>query len=173
MTSLALGPDRLWRSPRAAALAPLAISGGLLLGALGFQYIGGLAPCALCLDQRYAHGAALLLAAGGLVVRGRTGWLLVGLAGLAMLVSAGVGVFHVGVEQKWWQGPTGCSGGDLSGLSAAEAMRRLMETPAIRCDEVPWSLLGISMAGWNAIVSGVAGLAVAAGALSRFARNPA
>jgi disulfide bond formation protein DsbB len=89
------------------------------------------------------------------------------LAGLAMIVSAGIGVFHVGVEQKWWAGPTGCSASNLSGLSPAEAAKRLMETPVVRCDEIAWSLLGISMAGWNAIISAVAGVAVAALAFAR------
>lgn len=161
------------QSPRLAALAPVAVSGLLLLGALGFQYIGGLAPCALCLDQRYAHGAAIVLGVAGLVVRGRLGWLLVGLAGLAMLVSAGIGAFHVGVEQKWWAGPTGCSGGDLTGLSPVEAAKRLMETPVVRCDDIAWSLLGISMAGWNAIISGIAGIVVAVFAFTRARRNRA
>jgi disulfide bond formation protein DsbB len=155
------------QSPRHAALAPLAVSGGLLLGALAFQYLGGLAPCALCLDQRWAHGAALVLALGGLIVGGRIGWILIALAGAAMIVSAGIGLFHVGVEQKWWAGPTGCSATDLSGLSPAEAAKRLMGTPVVRCDEIAWSLLGISMAGWNAIVSGLAGALIAASAFMR------
>ncbi len=172
MTAASLASAWFWRTPRNAALAPLGVSGALLLGALAFQYVGGLAPCALCLDQRYAHGAALVLAAGGLLARGRTGWALVALAGLAMVVSAGIGAFHVGVEQKWWAGPTGCSGGSLVGLDAAEAMKRLMETPVVRCDEVPWSLFGISMAGWNMIVSGVAGILLAVGASLRLARMP-
>lgn len=165
MTSLA--QNWLWQSPRHAALAPLFVSGGLLLGALGFQYLGGLAPCALCLDQRYAHGAALALAVLGLVLRGRIGWTLVGLAGLAMIVSGGIGAFHVGVEQKWWQGPSGCSASSLVGLSPAEAAKRLMATPVVRCDEIAWSLLGISMAGWNAIVSVIAGAVVAAFSFQR------
>lgn len=163
----ALSPAWFGQSPRHAALAPLAVSGALLLGALAFQYIGGLAPCALCLDQRYAHGAALALGLAGLIVRGRAGWVLISLAGVAMLVSAGIGFFHVGVEQKWWEGPTGCSGGSLAGLSPAEAAKRLLETPVVRCDAVAWSLLGISMAGWNAILSAIAGVAVAALGFSR------
>lgn len=168
MTPLAGSAPWLLRSPRHAALAPVAVSGLLLLGALAFQYVGGLAPCALCLDQRYAHGAAIALGGLGLLVRGRTGWLLVGFAGLAMLVSAGIAGFHVGVEQKWWEGPTGCAGGSLAGLDPAEAMRRLMETPVVRCDEVAWSFVGISMAGWNMVVSGLAGAVIAAVAFHRF-----
>lgn len=149
------------QSPRHAAVAPLLVSGGLLLGALAFQYLGGLPPCALCIDQRYAHGAAIVLAVLGLILRGRIGWTLVALAGAAMIVSGGIGVFHVGVEQKWWAGPSGCSAGGLTGLDPAEAAKRLMETPVVRCDEIAWALLGISMAGWNAIISVVVGAAVA------------
>lgn len=135
-------------------------SAALLLGALGFQFIGKLAPCALCIDQRYAHAAALILAAAAIVVRGRLGWLLAGLAALALATSGGIGVFHAGVEQKWWLGPTGCTGGSLADLTPEEALKRVMGTPVVRCDEIPWSLFGISMAGWNAIVSlGVAGIA--------------
>jgi disulfide bond formation protein DsbB len=162
-----LSQNWLWQTPRHAAVAPLVVSGGLLLGALAFQYLGGLAPCALCLDQRYAHAAALVLAVAGLIVGERFGWILVGLAGLAMIVSAVIAGFHVGVEQKWWAGPSGCSAGGLAGLSPAEAAKRLMETPVVRCDEIAWSLLGVSMAGWNALVSGIAGAAIALIAFSR------
>lgn len=146
--------------PARLALIVLLTSGALLLGALGFQFFGGLAPCDLCMDQRYAHVAALVLAIAAIVVRGRIGWLLAGLAMVALAMSGGIGIFHAGVEQKWWAGPTGCTGGSLTGLSTEEAAKRLMGTPVVRCDEIPWSLLGISMAGWNAIVSlGVALLA--------------
>jgi disulfide bond formation protein DsbB len=139
--------------PARLALVAFLTSGALLLGALGFQFIGGLAPCDLCMDQRYAHVVALVLAIAAIIVRGRLGWLLAGLAVAALAVSGGIGIFHAGVEQKWWAGPTGCSGGSLTGLSTEEAAKRLMGTPVVRCDEIPWSLLGISMAGWNAIVS--------------------
>ncbi|MEO8558517.1 MAG: disulfide bond formation protein B [Rhodospirillales bacterium] len=146
--------------PARLALIPLAVSGALLLGALGFQFIGKLPPCALCVDQRYAHVAALILAVVAIIVRGRIGWILVGLAVLALAVSGGIGIFHAGVEQKWWAGPTGCTGGSLADLTPEEATKRLMGTPVVRCDEIPWALFGLSMAAWNAIVSlGVALLA--------------
>ena len=146
--------------PARLALVVFVASAALLLGALGFQFIGKLAPCALCIDQRYAHVVALVLAAAAVVVRGRAGWVLAGLAVLALATSGGIGIFHAGVEQKWWAGPTGCTGGSLADLTPEEATKRLMGTPVVRCDEIPWSLFGISMAGWNAIVSlGVALLA--------------
>jgi len=160
MTMIATASDWVDR-PQRLAIIPFLASGLLLLGALGFQFIGGLAPCDLCMDQRYAHLAALALAIAAVIVRGRIGWILAGLALAALAVSGGIGVFHAGVEQKWWLGPTGCTGASLSGLTPEEATRRLMGTPVVRCDEIPWSLFGISMAGWNAIVSlGVALLAL-------------
>ena len=139
--------------PARLALLVVAVSGALLLGALAFQFLGGLAPCALCVDQRYAHVGAVALAIGAVLVRGRTGWMLAGLAIAALALSGGIGIFHAGVEQKWWQGPSGCSGSSLVGLSPEEALKRLMGTPVVRCDEIPWSLLGLSMAAWNGIIS--------------------
>jgi disulfide bond formation protein DsbB len=152
MNAMAFASSWLDRPVRL-ALVVFATSAALLLGALAFQFLGGLAPCALCVDQRYAHVAALIFAIGAVVLRGRVGWALAALAVLALAVSGGIGVFHAGVEQKWWAGPTGCSGGSLAGLTPEEATKRLMGTPVVRCDEIPWSLFGISMAGWNAIIS--------------------
>jgi disulfide bond formation protein DsbB len=152
MGSIATASSWLDR-PARLALVVFATSAVLLLGALGFQFLGGLAPCDLCMQQRYAHVAALVLAVAAVIVRGRVGWLLAGMAVVALAVSGGIGEFHAGVEQKWWLGPSGCTGASMSGLTPEEATKRLMGTPVVRCDEIPWSLLGISMAGWNAIVS--------------------
>ena len=126
----------------------------LLGGAYAFQYRGGLVPCEMCWWQRYPHMAALVLAlaallAGRMPDRGRS---LVWLAALAIAVSGGLGVYHAGVELHLWQGLTQCSGA-ASGGSAEDLMNALMATPLVRCDEVQWSWLGISMAGWNAILS--------------------
>jgi disulfide bond formation protein DsbB len=129
-----------------ARLLALLVPLGLLGGALGSQYLGGLHPCEMCYWQRWPHGAAILLAAGALLVPARAR-LLTALAALAIAVSGAIGVFHAGVELGWWQGLTRCtSGGALS-------LDELMNVPLVRCDQVQWSLLGISMAGWNAIVS--------------------
>jgi disulfide bond formation protein DsbB len=131
-------------------------SAGLLLGALAFQYIGGMAPCALCIWQRWPHVVALA-GAGALVVPGVL-LPLIGAGGAA--ASGGIGMYHTGVERGWWPGPASCSaGGDLSGLSAEELLAQIMAAPVVRCDAVPWEMLGLSMASWNAVVSfGIAGL---------------
>ncbi|MGY6706311.1 disulfide bond formation protein B [Roseinatronobacter sp.] len=136
----------------------LALAGsiGLLLGALAFQYIGGMAPCALCIWQRWPHVVALL-GAGALVLPNPV-FAMLGAAGAAG--SGAIGIYHTGVERAWWEGPSSCSaGGDLSGLSAQELLDRIMAAPVVRCDEVPWEMLGLSMASWNAVLSfGIAAL---------------
>ena len=126
-------------------------SAGLLAGAFAFQYIGGLAPCQLCLWQRWPHAAAVLIGVLALV----TGWRGLAWAGaLAALATAGIGVFHVGVEQLWWEGLASCTAGSIEGISAADLLDPTKDVAAVvRCDEIPWSLLGISMAGWNVILS--------------------
>ncbi len=125
-------------------------SAALLLGALGFQYIGGLPPCDLCIWQRWPHLAAILIGAAALALPGR----LLPLAGAAAaLGTAAIGVFHTGVERGWWQGPTTCSSGPVGNLSADQLLEQIMAAPLVRCDEVAWSLLGLSMASWNAIAS--------------------
>jgi disulfide bond formation protein DsbB len=126
-------------------------STALLAGAFAFQYIGGLAPCALCLWQRWPHAAAILIGAVALA----TGWRgLLWLGALAALATAGIGGFHVGVEQGWWEGLATCTAGSISGISTADLLNPSADVAApVRCDEIPWSLAGISMAGWNAILS--------------------
>lgn len=133
-----------------AALAS-AGSAALLLGALAFQYLGGLAPCQLCIWQRWPHLVAVLI---GLAVLA-TGWRpLTLLAGLAALTSAGIGLFHVGVEQKWWEGLASCTGGSVEGISASDLLNPAVNVAqVIRCDAIAWQMFGISMAGWNVILS--------------------
>jgi disulfide bond formation protein DsbB len=151
--------------PRLLPVVALLASGALLGGAWAFQLGGGLAPCELCHWQRYPHYAALALALLLLPLgRGAPGRLLglfALLFGLAWLASAGVGVFHVGVEQHWWKGLEACGAGGIDGTLSIEALKaQILAAPVIRCDEVPWSLFGISLAGYNALISG--GLAVLA-----------
>jgi disulfide bond formation protein DsbB len=137
-------------------------SAALLAGALAFQHLGGLAPCALCLWQRWPHAAAVLTGGLALALPGRV---LPVLGLLAALATAGIGGFHVGVEQGWWQGLATCSAGSISGVPVGDLLDPNAAVAApVRCDAVPWSLLGISMAGWNMLLSlGLAGLwAVAA-----------
>lgn len=133
-------------------------SGALMLGALAFQHIGGMAPCALCIWQRYPHVAAVVigvLAALALL----PARMLAALGALAALVTAGIGLYHTGVERAWWDGPSACSGGNVASQSAQDLMAQIMAAPLVRCNEVPWEMLGLSMASWNAVVSlGLAGL---------------
>jgi disulfide bond formation protein DsbB len=133
---------------KARALA-LIIPGALMAGALGSQHIGGLIPCEMCMWQRWPHYTAIGLAALAFVVPQRA---LVWLAALAILISGGIGIFHAGVEYHWWQGLTQCSQLPGSGGSG-DILSDIMKTPMVRCDEAQWSLFGISLAGYNAIIS--------------------
>lgn len=122
----------------------------LLGGAFVFQIFGGLAPCKLCLWQRWPHGAAILVGIVYLVTaRPSLAWL--GMC--AALTTAGIGLYHTGVELSWWQGPTTCTSSSVSGLSTDELLEQILKAPLARCDEIAWSLFGLSMAAWNAILS--------------------
>jgi disulfide bond formation protein DsbB len=142
-----------------ALLTPLALLGG----AYASQYLGGLHPCEMCWWQRYPHVAAIPLALAAYASRGRpcVSALLAGLAGLAVGISGLIGLFHAGVEYGWWEGLTTCST-TPSGGSGADMLNQIMATPMIRCDVAPWSLFGISLAGYNGLLSGAAALAILA-----------
>ena len=130
----------------------LVASLGALATALTAQYWGGLHPCILCLYQRWPYGVAIALAVVALALgRSMRGWV-VGLAGVAFLVGAGIAAFHVGVEQGWWQGTAQC--GDAGTPNSIEALRaQIMAAPVVRCTDIAWQLGGISMAGFNLIAS--------------------
>ena len=149
------------------ALAAAAASGLLLLTALGFEHLGGLRPCALCHWQRWVHvGVVVLgLAAASQGSRPALQRALLGLTVAALLGSAALAAWHAGIEWKWWDGPQSCTGSLPQGLSLDELRRRLMGTAVQRCDEIPWSLLGLSMAGWNAVLSLLLALGIGAGAV--------
>lgn len=126
-------------------------SAGLLLGAFGFQYIGGMSPCTLCLWQRWPHAAAVVIGVLALAVGGRF-WGYLG--GLAAAATAGIGLFHTGVERGWWEGLASCSAGSIKGLSVTELLDPSATVAApVRCDEVPWEMFTLSMASWNMILS--------------------
>ena len=135
-------------------LALLAGAGSalLLIGALGFQ-AAGYAPCELCILQRWPHLAAVVIAAA-LWLTGQVRALAV-LGMIAAAIAMGLAIYHTGVELQLWAGPSHCSAGvgDLASMSSADLMARLQAAPVVRCDEIAWSFIGISMAGWNAILS--------------------
>ena len=127
-------------------------SAALMLGALAFQHLGGMAPCKLCIWQRWPHGAAIAL--GGVAALALLPvWLVASLGAVAALSTAGIGFYHTGVERGWWEGPAACSGGPVAGQSAQDLFAQIMAAPLVRCDEVPWEMLGLSMASWNALAS--------------------
>jgi disulfide bond formation protein DsbB len=142
------------QSSSAARLIALLLPLALLGGALGSQYLGGLHPCEMCYWQRWPHGAAILLALLSFIAPAASprSRLLVLLAALAIAVSGAIGVYHAGVEAKIFEGVTTCTA-NSRGLSTAELLKQITHAPLIRCDQVQFRFLGISMAGWNAILS--------------------
>jgi len=137
--------------------APAALARGLALGVptalLGgaylSQYVGGLHPCEMCYWQRWPHFVAVAVAALAFLfpAPSRNARLLTALAAIAIAVSGAIGVFHTGVEYGWWQGFTRCSSG------GAMSLDDILNVPLVRCDQVQFSFLTVSMAGWNAIIS--------------------
>ena len=157
MTDAALPAGTMSRGIGSAALArliALLLPMGLLGGALGSQYLGGLHPCEMCYWQRWPHGAAILLAALAFTApaeaqQSRT---LTALAAAAIAISGAIGVYHAGVELGIFEGITTCTA-MASGGSTADMLKQITQAPLVRCDQVQWAFLGISMAGWNAILS--------------------
>lgn len=133
-----------------AYLLALAVPCALIAAVYVAQYGFGLAPCEMCWWQRYPHFAAIAFAVGALATRGtRLGEALVVLAALAIGISGAIGAFHAGVEYGWWQGPTACSSTSLGN----DPLASIMNAPLIRCDTPAWTLFGVSLAGFNFLVS--------------------
>lgn len=160
-----------------AALIIAGLATATILGAWYFQYGLGLQPCPLCLEQRYAYYFAIPLAA--LVALGAS----VGASrkvivaafvviALGMLWNAGLGAYHAGVEWKFWPGPQDCSGqlGDLG--TAGGLLKKLESIRVVRCDEIPWSFLGISLAGYNVLISLALAAVAACGAVAAYKTLP-
>src|SRR5947209_5398714 len=175
MTELSI--ETIRSRPLAAAAMAIAILGGAaILGAWFFQYGLGLKPCPLCLEQRYPYYFGIPLAL--LVVLGDAAGssrkvLLGGLIAIALLMlwNAALGVYHAGVEWQWWAGPQDCSGPleDIGG----NLRSRLESINVVRCDEAAWRFLGLSLAGYNALVSALLAAVAASGALAERRTWPA
>lgn len=152
-------PKRATKLNQARILA-LLVPGALLGGALLSQHVGGLYPCEMCYWQRWPHGAALVLASGALLspLSSARTKILTLLAAVAIAISGAIGVFHAGVELELWEGITTCS------TNGATSLEDILNVPLVRCDQVQWAFLGVSMAGWNAILSflGAASIAMLA-----------
>ena len=146
-------------SPRAPQLAPMTrtqivmvAAGGsalLLLGAWMFQMIG-YAPCKMCIWQRWPHAVAFVIGVCFFALPHRATALL---GALAAATTAAIGLFHAGVEQKWWEGPSDCTGSGIGNLSGEALLSLDTADTVVMCDEIAWQLAGLSMAGWNAVIS--------------------
>lgn len=142
-------------SARTAQALAILIPAALLGGAYISQYVFGLFPCEMCWWQRYPHFAALALGLMSLVMAPRRLW--IALAGLAIIISGLIGGFHAGVEYDWWEGLTRCA---TTVDAGGDAMDAILNAPLVRCDAAPWDLFGISLAGWNFLISTLGGLAI-------------
>ena len=133
---------------------------GLLAGAYASQYLGGLYPCEMCWWQRWPHFAALPLALGAFILPGDAKRrLFTALAALAILISGLIGSYHAGVEYGWWEGITTCSSTVTPG-TGKDVLDAILNAPLIRCDIAPWTLFGISLAGYNFLISSFGALAI-------------
>lgn len=132
-------------SPRATALAIAAVLAAAIIGAWIFEY-AGYAPCELCLKQRWAYYAGIPLAL--LLAAWNPAWLRRGLVVLGLLLAANAvfGVYHSGVEWKWWPGPATCGGGAFGGGLPD------LSKPVVMCNEAAIRIFGLSLAGWNAVI---------------------
>jgi disulfide bond formation protein DsbB len=140
--------------PALGRLIALLLPLGLLGGAMASQYLGGLVPCEMCYWQRWPHAAAIVLAGlafSSPAASGRSRTLTL-LAAAAIAVSGAIGVYHAGVELGIFEGFTTCTS-TASGATTADLLNAIMHAPLVRCDQVQFSFLGISMAGWNALLS--------------------
>jgi disulfide bond formation protein DsbB len=154
------GVQALTRSRPAVAAAVLVAAAGAatILGAYYFQYVMGLRPCPLCLEQRIAYYVSIPLAIVVAIAASRDAPRPVVTAGLgaialAMLFNSGLALFHAGVEWKWWPGPQECSG-PLTDLSAGgDLLSSLSNLTIVRCDEAAWRFLGLSLAGYDVLIS--------------------
>ena len=159
--------------PAFLAMAIAAIGAATILGAYFFQYIVGLSPCPLCLEQRIPYYMAIAVAAAVAFVASNHAPVTLVRLGFALLilillVGAGLGVYHAGIEWKFWPGPAECSG-QLPQLGGGmDLMKQIQTTGLVRCDEAAWRFLGLSLAGYNVLIS-LAMAAIAAFGLARAA----
>ena len=131
---------------------PALLIGGAYLSEFGF----GLFPCEMCWWQRYPHFAAIAFALLSFFVPPRKLW--IALAALAILASGAIGGFHAGVEYGWWEGITGCATTQVA--DGTDPLKAVFDAPLTRCDEAAWDLFGISLAGWNFLISTLSALVI-------------
>ncbi len=129
-----------------ALIVPAALMGGALISQYGF----GLYPCEMCWWQRYPHIAAIVLALLAYTMKGKgSGDMAVILAAICIAASGLIGAFHAGVEYNWWEGVTACA----TVAGSGNPLDAIMNAPVVRCDVAPWTLFGVSLAGFNFLIS--------------------
>ncbi len=148
------GSPRLRLAQQLTLAIPALLVGGAYISEYGF----GLYPCEMCWWQRWPHFAAIGFALVSYFLPGKRGW--IALAALAVIASGLIGGFHAGVEYGWWQGITDCA--ITAGADGGNALDAIMNAPMVRCDRAPWDFLGVSLAGWNFLISTAGGLAILA-----------
>jgi disulfide bond formation protein DsbB len=145
-------------TPRTASLLLALASVAILAAVFAFQYLGGAAPCPLCIWQRYPYAVLIGLGVIGYFWQPRA---MLALAALVLLVGAGLAGYHYGIEQGWFALPAGCAAG--AEASSVEELRRLLRDAPPACDQVRFTVLGLSLAAWNVLASlGLAAFAAAA-----------
>ena len=151
-------------APRTAAGLILLAAAATIAGALVFEHVFGLSPCPLCLVQRYPYYLGISLALVTAFMPRRVAPTGLALIAVVFFVSAGLGVYHAGVEWGWWQGPTDCAGAPAPAAeNVGDFLRQLETTRVVSCTEAAWRFLGLSLAGWNVAISlALAGFAAAA-----------
>ncbi|WP_181701289.1 disulfide bond formation protein B [Chthonobacter albigriseus] len=143
-------------APLRAPLLALLIGLAAILGAWGFQIIGGYVPCKLCLQERLFYYAGLPLLLLAILLRRwmpRAARLLSLLAGLVFLAGVGLGGYHAGAEYDFWLGPSDCGGGVAPVTDAADLLSQMKNTRLVSCSEASVDLFGLSFAGWNVVAS--------------------
>jgi len=158
-----------------AALAILAIASATIAGAWFFQLVLNIQPCQLCLEQRYAYYVAIPLAVVLVACIASGAPRTVAILGFLLLLAvtlfnAGFGVYHSGVEWGWWQGPTECSG-PITDLGSGSLFDNIDKVKVVRCDEVQWRWLGLSLAGYNAVISALMAILAASAVRSLVSRG--
>ncbi len=161
-------------NPKTASLVVLIVSMATIAGAWGFQLIGGLPPCPLCLQQRWPYYIVIPLMSVAFALARSNPWslpvkALLATGAVTLLVGAILGGYHTGVEWGWFEGPTGCSGGET--LTPGTKLNESADIQVIRCDEAPWHLFGLSLAGYNTLISAALSLVAMTGFLKSKPEN--
>ncbi|WP_114393367.1 disulfide bond formation protein B [Oleisolibacter albus] len=152
----------LLAAPRLPVLGFIGICVAALATAFIAEYVFGLLPCEMCILERWAYAGTIGVLLPGLTMadRPQARSLVLALGALGFLVGAVLSFIHVGIEQHWWQGFTGCTADVSIGGGLDDLRSQILAAPVVRCDDVPWSLFGISIAGFNLLAT--VGLTVAA-----------